>query len=406
MKPSLTFLATAAAAAALLASIAGASADAPAPSLAANTGLNWHETPAQLTATCNTAIAQAKQQIGSILAQPSNASDFKTSIAALETAMADLSDRTTAQTTLNQLSPDKAVRDASTDCNQKVSDYDVEVSADPRIYAAAQKVTANGSAKTIADRKLVEYYLINGRRSGAGLDDAKRKQVTQLFQHLNDLERDFALTLSNDATTIAITNIEALSLPASFVSTLRKTTAGYVVPVNESTYDQYMSDEKSSAARKRFLIAYGNRGGLQNVQRLQAAIGVRDQLAHLLGFKDWAAYQLDVKMAKTPERAEALLTRLDRALLPKAREEVRELAALKHSRGDAKSLNLGLPLLRAAAHQERYGSTGGGSAGTSPSTTWCSAYFDLYAKLLGVRFVGAATTRRLGAARERVRHHG
>ena len=37
--------------------------------------------------------------------------------------------------------------------------------------------------------------------------------------------------------------------------------------------------------------------------RLGQAVALRDSLAHLFGFPSWAAYQLDVKVAKTPQRA-------------------------------------------------------------------------------------------------------
>ncbi|MDQ6824745.1 MAG: Zn-dependent oligopeptidase [Candidatus Eremiobacteraeota bacterium] len=384
MKRSLGFLVPALAAAGLFFSIATA---AQGVTLPAQTGLNWHETPAQLTATCDAAIADTKAAVAKILGVPSNSDDFKTSIQPLESTLADLSDRTTVQTTLNQLSPDKAVRDSSTDCNQKVSNYLVEVSADPRIYAAGQKVSSNGSAKTLADRKLVESYVINGRRSGAGLDDAKRKLVTQSFQHLSDLQRDFALALSNEATTISINPAEAASLPAGFVATLKKTKSGYDVSVDESTYDQFMINEKSSDARHRFLLAYGRRGGAKNIQRLQEAVAVRDQIAHLLGFSDWAAYQLDAKMAKTPQRVETFLTQIDKTLLPKAKSEIAVLAALKHSRGDSGPLQRwDYGYYENLLVQTRYQVDEQEIREYFPIDHVISSVFGIYEKLLGVKF--------------------
>lgn len=389
MKPLLVFLAPFIGAIAMSVAVPGAAADVPAgaPSLPAATGLSWHETPAQLTATCTTAIADTKQAVEKILAVPGAANDFKTSILPLEAVFADLNDRTSTQTTLYQLSPDKAVRDASTDCNQKVSNYLVETSADPRIYAAAEKVTANGTATSVADRKLVEDYLINGRRSGAGLSDAKRAQTTKLFQHLNDLERDFALALSNDNTTIAVSNAEAASLPASFLATLKKTSTGYTLPVDESTYDQFMTNEKSGAARKRYYVAYQTRGGLANVRRLHEAVAVRDALAHELGFTTWAAYQLDAKMAKTPQRVQTFLTEIDSKLLPKARAEIAALTAFKHAHGDAGPLNRwDYPYYETMLVKTRYQVNEQEIRQYFPVDHVLSSVFGIYQKLLGVRF--------------------
>jgi len=105
------------------------------------------------------------------------------------------------------------------------------------------------------------------------------------------------------------------------------------VPVNESTYEQYMLAESSGAARKRFVTAYNMRGGVKNVERLQQAVAARDELAHLLGYSSWAAFQLDAKMAKTPERVETLLTTISTKLLPKADSEVATLGAFKNGEG-------------------------------------------------------------------------
>ena len=79
--------------------------------------------------------------------------------------------------------------------------------------------------------------------------------------------------------------------------------------MNESSIGPFLENESSGAARKRYNTAYAKRGGLENVQRLADAVTIRQQLAPLLGFPTWAAYQLDVKMAKTPQRATALWNR-------------------------------------------------------------------------------------------------
>ncbi|MDQ6767229.1 MAG: Zn-dependent oligopeptidase [Candidatus Eremiobacteraeota bacterium] len=324
-------------AAIILATFGAAPAASPTPSLPASTGLNFRPAPSELTASCDAAIETSKQNFAKILAAPASSATFAT-LQAIETASADFNDATAVQAGLFELSPDKAVRTASAACSQKVQDYAVEVQSDPRIYAVAQRVAALGSAPTPAGAKLNEYYLIGGKRAGAGLDPEARKQTTALFQRLNKLQLDFAQELSNDKTTITVSRAEAKSLPADFVTTLKKTTSGYAVPVDESTYGQFMLSESSSAARKRFMTAYSKRGGTKNVQRLQEAIGVRDQLAHLLGYASWAAYQLDVKMAKTPQRVEELLNTVSGKLLPKAKSEIASLTTFKNSRGSAGSL--------------------------------------------------------------------
>jgi thimet oligopeptidase len=313
--------------------VSSAAVRAAAPTLPADTGLNFTPTPPQLTQTCDAAVAAAKTSIEKILAAPAQNATLAT-LQAIENASANLTDATVVQAEAFQFAPDKAVRDVSLACNQEVSDYEVQLAADPRIYAVATRVAAIGDAKTAADQKLDEYYVDGGKRAGAALSPDKRKQVTDLFDRLNDLERSFASALSEDKTTITISADEAKSLSSDFVAGLTKTATGYIVPVNESTFDEFMTGEQRSDARKRFDVAFGQRGGLDNVRRLQQAVAIRDRLAHLLGFSSWAAYQLDAKMAKTPARVETLLTTVSTKLLPKADDEVAVLAGLKRADGD------------------------------------------------------------------------
>lgn len=376
---------------AVMASLGTAARSAEMPTLPAFSGLNFHETPAALGASCDAAIASTKQAMEKILVTPANDVTFAT-LQSIETASAELNDLTTAQTSLNELAPDKSVRDASTDCGQKVSNYGVELAADPRIFAVAQHVAASGDAKTVADKKLVEDYVIAGRRSGAGLDAAKRKEVTALFQHINDLQRDFSLALAGDTSSIIIGAAEAKNLPADFLATLKKTGSGYVVPVNESTYNQFMLNEASGAARKRFYVAYATRGGLKNVTRLQEAVATRDRTAHILGYSSWAAYQLDAKMAKTPQRVENLLNEISTKLLPKAKTEVAVLAALKHKMGESGPFQLwDYVYYENKLVKSRYQVDDELVKQYFPIDHVISSILGIYQKLLGVSFAEIAT---------------
>jgi thimet oligopeptidase len=67
------------------------------------------------------------------------------------------------------------------------------------------------------------------------------------------------------------------------------------------------------------------------VKLLEDAIAIRDRCAHLLGYKTWAAFVLADRMAMTPKRVQTFLANLDSAILPKAKQERDEDAALKGS---------------------------------------------------------------------------
>jgi len=351
------------------------------------TGLEWHQTAAQLLQSCEDQIAATKTGIAKIESLTAPEWTFVDSVQAVETATADLNDATTAQTFLASVSPASDVRDAANKCQQEISDYYATLSADPKIYAMAARVQATGDAKTDADKKLVESYVLTGARAGVALPPAQRDKLTKLFQQLNDLQIAFARALAEDKTTIDISTADSRSLPAGFVANIKPTVGGYDVPVNESTYSQFMDNETDAAARERFVVAYGQRGGPANVTRLEQAVTVRYTIARMLGYAQWADYQLAAKMAKSPARVRAFLAQIDSTLLPAARTERAHLAALKKADGDLTPFgSWDTPYYENKLIKTKYAVDDNVVREYFPVDHVISGVFSIYEKLLGVTY--------------------
>jgi thimet oligopeptidase len=359
--------------------------------LPATTGLQWHLTAAQIEQTCDDQIAAAKATIAKIESLSAPEWTFNDSLLQIETAEAALSDGTTAQTFLASVGPAKDVRDAGNDCDQKLSDYFNALSADPKIYAIAARVQALGDAKTDAAKKLVDTYVLAGIRAGVALPPAQRDRVTKLFDQLTGVTIAFQRALAEDKSTVALSTADAASLPASFVATLAKTATGYSVPVNESTYSQFMDNETDGAAREGYYLAYFRRGGVANVQRLEQAVALRYQLARALGFAQWSDYQLAAKMAKSPVRVMNFLTQIDTTLLPKARAERAGLVALKKASGDPTPFaSWDAAYYETKLVKTRYAVDDQVVRQYFPVDHVITGVFSIYQKLLGVRFTQIA----------------
>ena len=297
--------------------------------------INWNLTPQQIASTCSAAIEKAKQREHALVVNRM-ANTFETVVVPLENLAADLNDSTVAQTFLFEVAPTKDVRDAALKCNNDESAFLTDLGANPLLYQKVAGAKRSGTAHTDADRKLLSMWMDSFKRSGASLPAAKRAQFVKLSNRLTDLQNRFQENLGNDNTTINITQAQAASLPEDFVATFKRDGSNYVVPVNESTVSEFLQNERDGAARKDMSIAYSNRQAAANTNLLEQAISVRDHLAHLLGYQTWAAYQLSDRMASSPSRVLKFLMDLDAKLLPKARENVATLAALKaKDTGDA-----------------------------------------------------------------------
>ena len=314
----------------VLAAVSAAPASAAAPLGPAHpTILNWNLSAAQIKQNCKSVIGNVDSSVKRILARRGHRT-FANTLLPLEDANAELNDRLVAETLLFSVSTDKATRDASLQCGTDQTDYFTELSARPDLYAALAAVRSSQTAKSIYDKKLLQLWMTALARSGAGLSSSKRSEFVQLEKKLTDLQNKFQENLGNDATTITVAQSAAAGLPSDFVAGLKKNSDGsLIVPVNESTTTLFMENAKDAGARKAFYLAYNNRAAAANTPLLQDAIATRDRLAHLMGYPTWAAYQLADKMAQSPQRVFHFLNDLDAKILPKAREELATLAALK-----------------------------------------------------------------------------
>jgi len=343
----------------------------------------WHLGASQLAAACRAGVSDMRASVDAALGRPAASQTFANTLRPIEQAAGALFSRTNMLASLLYLSPDRAVRDSSTACNQLVSNFAVELQADPRIYAAA--VRASHESLAPVDRALALRYVENGRHGGAALDSATRARTTAMFQRINDLSRDFNLALSSDSSRITLSDSEAAQVPEQLKAQVEQRGTEHLLRVDESTLERFMRNHPSSEARRRFNVAFTRRGGEANLGRLRDAVAIRDSLAHLFGFPSWAAYQLDVKVAKTPERAIGFIKRIDEGLLAKARQEIDEVAPL------AEQDHLGHPVTKSdfafysdKLRRARYAVDANEIRQYFPVDHVVSAVLDIYQQLFGI----------------------
>ena len=353
--------------------------------LGADTGIRWTLTPAEVAATCKDGLATARERIRAIDARADATPAMAGGLGAVDNIAADLAEALSAPTNLSVLAIAKGVRDAATQCSNDYAAFGVELASDPAIYRLAQTTAA--AAPDPEDQQLAKIYLENGQRAGAALDAATRAKVTGLLDKLNNLQIAFSRALAEDHSSIELNEAELASLPPALAGAITRNAQGVRIAVNESSIGPFMENETSGAARKRYAASYGQRGGLANVRRLAEAVTMRQQLAPLLGFPSWAAYQLNIKMAKTPARATALVEQVGHSLLPKARAEIKVLADLKRASGDHSRFGKwDYAYYERLLEKTRYAVDGERVRQYFPVDKVLPAVLGIYSQLLGVRF--------------------
>ena len=299
----------------------------------AGPGIDWNLTPERLESECVAAAGEAYARIDRIAGEPESTASDLARLLAVEDTFAELNETVAAHTLLGSVAPDPALRAAGSECRDAVERFAVELAGHPAVYAIA--TGAATEARVATDRKLAQVYLESGRRAGAPLDAETRGRVTGLLAELGRLQLEFQRALAADRTTIRISAAEAASLPVGLRTSFELDGDQYLVPVTYGAVNrEFMARMASPAARRRYQTAFLNRGGPENLQRVQAALKLRREIARLSGYPDWAHYRLDTMMAGTPDRALSLINSVDARLMAKADAEMATLEALKKQAGD------------------------------------------------------------------------
>jgi peptidyl-dipeptidase Dcp len=172
-------------------------------------------------------------------------------------------------------------------------------------------------------------------RAGAALSPEVKAQVADIDAELSALTTKFAQNLlgATKAFTIEITDEADLAgLNPDFKATLWNDDKGaWVVGLNRSVYETFMTQSENRELREQLFNGYRLRASQGEFDNGPLAIKIatlRAKAAELKGYDSHAHYQLETRMAKTPQGAEDFLRKVWGPGLERAKEERAEMQAM------------------------------------------------------------------------------
>jgi peptidyl-dipeptidase Dcp len=200
-------------------------------------------------------------------------------------------------------------------------------------------------------RLLTETYK-GFERGGANLPDDKKEELKKINAEISDLQLTFGQNLlaETDAFKLVIDNEANLvglseSLKASAAKKAEKdsTLKGkWVFGLDNPSIIPFLQQSEKRELRKEILDAYLNRCNNNNKEDNKAIIAklidLRLKKAKLMGFENFAQYQLEDRMAKTPEAVYDLLDRLWTPSLASAKRELADMSVIAKSEGENAAL--------------------------------------------------------------------
>ena len=251
------------------------------------------------------------QAIEKVMAIPAEQRTFANTVKPLAEADARFSEATVGASFMSDVSPDPKVRRMADALDRRQSRLGIGLSARQDIFQAYKDVAAKGEALTGEDKKLLEETIRGYERSGMGLPQAERDRLNQIRRKLSDLSQAFAKNLREVNDSLELDPSQLAGLPQAYIDGLEKTADGKVkVGLDYPSYGPFMDLAKDSELRRQLYMKYGSRAAAQNLPILTEVLSLRQELAKVLGYQSYAHYAIEDRMAKTPEKVQAFLTRL------------------------------------------------------------------------------------------------
>ena len=183
-------------------------------------------------------------------------------------------------------------------------------------------------------------------RRGAALDEQAKNRMKDINAQISELNTVFAQNLLKEtkAFELVISDEEDLSgLPASEIGSAkvkaesRDQPEAWIFGLNRATFEAFMTFADNRDLRKQMFDGYRSRagqGGENDNRDVMVQIAkLRAERAELLGYANHSAYQLETRMAKTPEKAENFLLEVWKPGLQRAEEEKAEMQVIVEEEG-------------------------------------------------------------------------
>jgi oligopeptidase A len=243
---------------------------------------------------------------------------------------------------LNAVANSVEMREAYNECVPLLTEYSSELGQNAALQAGyAYVLKTEGAALDPPQRKLLENALRDFRLAGVDLQPEQKTRYREVAQRLALLATKFSENVldAGRAYTRCVTNsAELAGLPGNAVDRAaadarEANRPGWLFKLDQPTYMTIMASAESEQLRRDFYEAWITRaselgpsaGRFDNNAIIAEILPLRDELAKLLGFQNFADYALATRMAKSSKQVLAFLDDLARRCRPAAREEFLDL---------------------------------------------------------------------------------
>ena len=291
-------------------------------------------------------IAQSEKEIDAIANNPAEAT-FENTIEALAYSGEQLDRVSSIFFNLNSAETNDEIQKIAQEVSPILTEFSSKISQNEKLFQRIKKVfdekenlNLNEEQKTLLNETYKGFV-----RNGALLNEEDKKKLEKIDIDLSVKSLNFGQNVL--ATTNAyfkhITNKEDLAgIPEPILAQYAEEAKergleGYAITLQYPSYIPAMTYADNRNLRQELALANGKKafdgGEFDNQNLIKEIINLRQQKAELLGYKNFAEYVLEERMAESPKKVFDFLNQLLTAATPYAEKEIAQLKELAKADG-------------------------------------------------------------------------
>jgi len=233
-------------------------------------------------------------------------------------------------------------REIQKEMSPKLSAFFSKITQNEKLFSRISSVYKGEEFKSLRkDQQRVVWLTYNSfAQNGATLNKVDKKRYAEINQRLAQLHTQFSNNVLADEENyvLFLDDSQLAGLPESVIKAAagaaesRDQKGKFAITNTRSSMDPFLTYSDDRKLRQKVWETYYNRGDngdeFDNNTIIKEILTLRHERVGLLGYKNYASWRLEDRMAKTPENAMNLMEQVWPAAIARVDEEVADMLAL------------------------------------------------------------------------------
>lgn len=246
---------------------------------------------------------------------------------------------------LNSAETNDEIQKIAQQVSPLLTEFSAKISQNEKLFSKIKKVYDHYNVGNKNDLGSEQCMLLNETykgfvRSGALLNDHDKEKFKNISIELSKKSLQFGqnvLAETNNYFKHISDEKELAGIPEAILQQYREEAKernldGFVVTLQYPSFLPLMTYAENRELRKELALANGKKGfqnnEFDNRELIKEIISLKQEKAQLLGYKNYADYVLEERMAKSPKKVTSFLNELLEKAKPYAKKEINELKTL------------------------------------------------------------------------------